>query len=398
MTSTAIDATDATRRDTTQSASPMRRLHPQDPAGPDPARDLSARASIQGVACDIVALNIFTLKALQDGWYQSPQIVNRGRYEEFQEFLTTEEQHHVDWLIELSDHGFNAFITEYIANLTLADQLRRVMDPRLGFHYLDLLVVCLVRYRAAVAHAAVASKANNLNIPAQYDYCETYQDYVENTVLRETETRHEVERILKRGSSLLDSIKIAVDAGGLSETCLSILKTKLAALQEHYSEAHSELFGSPRDLFDTTMEHWWEYDLSKSTVMQQNILAADPPSDAVTAYPVMSASVRASLNFIVPGVCLLCCIPVGYAYYYGSPERGTATDSDFWQLVAGSAMQALSIFTLLLNGGIQDHPARASRIYSGLLVIASAIAIPVSIVLYLSKLNMIKAAEVAQGN
>lgn len=131
------------------------------------------------------------------------------------------------------------------------------MDPRPGFHYPELLVICLVRYRAAIAHAAVASKANNLKIPEQYDYCETYQDYVEHTVLQERRTRHEVERTLKRASLLLDSIKIAVDDGSLSDACLSILKTKLAALQEHYSEAHSELFNSPRDLFDPTLERWW---------------------------------------------------------------------------------------------------------------------------------------------
>lgn len=225
--------------------------------GPDPAKDSIARASIQGVACDIVALNIFTLKALEDGWYEPPQIVNRGRHEEFREFLTTEEQLHLDWMIKLSDHGFNAYIAEYVATLSPADQLRRVMDPRPGSHYSDLLVVCLVRYRAAIAHAALASKANNLNIPAQYDYCETYQDYVENTVMRETETRHEVQRALKRAASLLDSIKTAVDAGSLSDTCLSILKPKIAALQEHYSEAHLELFSSRRDLFYPWLEHWW---------------------------------------------------------------------------------------------------------------------------------------------
>lgn len=136
-------------------------------------------------------------------------------------------------------------------------------------------------------------------------------------------------------------------------------------------------------MYDSLIWPFREYNLSKSTVKQQDVLIADPPSDAATAYPVMSASVRASLNFIVPGVCLLCCIPVGYAYYYGSPEHGTATDSDFWQLVAGSTMQALSILTLFLQGTIQDHPARLSRIYSGLLLITSALAIPVSIVLYL---------------
>jgi hypothetical protein len=225
--------------------------------GPDPTNASSARASIQRVACDIVALNAFTLKALQDGWFSSPQIVNRRRYEKFEGFLTAEERDHVDVIAELSDHGFDAYIAEYVGTLTRADQLRRIMDPRPSSHYSDLPVVCLMRYRAANAHVNLASRVNNLEIPAQYNYCKTYQDYIEHTFVRETETRHALATALRRASSLLNSIKLAVVDGSLSHTCLSILKTKLAALQEHYSDAHSTVFHSPRDLFDPTSEHWW---------------------------------------------------------------------------------------------------------------------------------------------
>jgi hypothetical protein len=132
-----------------------------------------------------------------------------------------------------------------------------------------------------------------------------------------------------------------------------------------------------------------EYKPDTATVTQQSVLATDPPSNAVTAYPGMSASlpmilnVRASLNFVVPSVCLFCCIPIGYAYFYGSPTHGTATDSDFWQLVAGSAMQLLSIVTLFLPSNVQGKLPHLSGIYSGLLLIASGITLPASIVLYL---------------
>jgi hypothetical protein len=194
---------------------------------------------------------------LRDGWFQSPQVVNRARYEELEEFLTVEEQEHVDIITELSYHRFDACITEYVGTLSHADQLSRIMDPRPSCYYSDLLVVFLKRYRAAIAHAGLASQFDRLDIPAQYDYCQTYQDYIEQTVVQEIEIRHEFVAVLRRASSLLDSIRIAVDGGSLSDTCLSTLRTKLAALQEHYSETQSALFNSPRDLFDPTAQRWW---------------------------------------------------------------------------------------------------------------------------------------------
>ncbi|KAH7010328.1 hypothetical protein EDB80DRAFT_839617 [Ilyonectria destructans] len=370
MSSSAIGATDVTRPDT---ALP----------GPDVARELRARANIQRVACDIVALNDFTLKALQDGWFQSPQVVNRSRYEELQGFLTAEEQGHVDMITDLSDHGFDAYIAEYVQTLSQADQLSCIMNPRPSCHYSNLFVVCLKRYRAAIAHATLALRVDNLDIPERYNYCKTYQDYVGQTTVEEIETRQEIAAALRRASSFLDSIRIAVDGGSVSNMCLSTLKTKLAALQEHYPEAHSVLLNSPRDLFDPTSERWWEYRPASAEATEEATLAASPPLNAVAAYPKTAASVRATIELVVPSVCLLCCIPIGYACFYGPPEPGTTTDSDFWQLVAGSIMQSLSLATLLWPGVIQSKLPRLSGIYTWLLASTSAIAVPASIIFFL---------------
>ncbi|KAL2201939.1 hypothetical protein CC79DRAFT_1338617 [Sarocladium strictum] len=346
------------------------------------AGESRARANVERIACDIVALNVYTLKALQDGWYQWPQFVNRGRCEELQGYLTAEEQEHVDWIAELSDHGFNAHVAEYVGTLSHADQLSRIMDPRPSCHYSDLFIVCLKRYRAAVAHVTLVSRTDTLDIPERYDYCKTYQDYVGQTVVEELETRHELAAALRRASSLLDSIRIAVDDGSVSNTCLSIMKTKLAALQEHYSEAHSALLNSSRDLFDPTSERWWESRPASAEVTEEPNLAAGPPLNAVAAYLETAASARATLEFVVPAVCLLCCIPVGYACFYSPPEPGTTTDSDFWQLVAGSVMQYLSLATLLWPGVVQSKLPRLSGVYTWLLASISAIAVLTSIVLF----------------
>jgi hypothetical protein len=111
-------------------------------------------------------------------------------------------------------------------------------------------------------------------------------------------------------------------------------------------------------------------------------LEASPPLGAAAAYPYTAASVRATLELVVPCVCLLCCIPVGYACSYGPHEPGTTSDSDFWQLVAGSVMQCLSLATLLWPAVVQRKIPRHSGIYIWLLAITSAIAVPTSIVFY----------------
>lgn len=217
----------------------------------------SKTANIQRIACCIVALNAYSLRAFQDGWFLSPQVLNRGPSEEFEKFMSEEEKSHVDFLSQLSDHRFDQHIADYVESLSPAERLSRIADPGPSSYYSDLPIVLLKRYRAGIAHAALASKFDKFEIPDQYDYCETYQSYVEHTAVQEIATRHELSSAIKRSSALLDSIRIAVEDGSLSDTCLAVLKNKVAALQEHFPEAHAALFDSRRDLFDPNAKNWW---------------------------------------------------------------------------------------------------------------------------------------------
>lgn len=216
----------------------------------------STAASTLRIASEIVSLNVVTLKALQDGWYQTPQVIDK-RYEDFQECLTTEERHHVDWLMELSDLGFDNFVAKYVGTLSYTEQRSRILDLRSVGYYSDLADVCIKRYQAAVAHAALTAKGERLEIPDHYNYCKTYQNYVEEVAVQEVQTRHELLAVVRRGSSLLNSIRIAMDVNSLDGTTLSALKTKLTDLQQRYPEACLKLFHNSRDLFDASAEHWW---------------------------------------------------------------------------------------------------------------------------------------------
>lgn len=61
-----------------------------------------------------------------------------------------------------------------------------------------------------------------------------------------------------------------------------------------------------------------------------------------TAYPDQRA-VQSNLNFIVPAVLLLSIIPAALAWTHGKEEQGSSNDSDFYQAIAESILQILSI-------------------------------------------------------
>ncbi|KAH6638511.1 hypothetical protein BKA67DRAFT_147876 [Truncatella angustata] len=371
MSSSAIDTRETSRPDPSRSIFQRRRVHPQDPI----VRGVDTEINIQRIAYDIVALNVYTLRALQDGWFQAPQVVNRSRYEKFEEIMGAEAQHHVDMANEQSEHEFNAYIMEFVQNLSHLELMRLITDPRPNDYYSDVISVCLKRFHAAVAHATIASRQENMDIPAKYDFCETYQEYIEYTVVHRTETRQQLAITLRRTGSLLDSIRIPVNGRSLPDTYLLQLRDKLVALQGHYPDACFALFETYRDLFDMSAERWWESASAIATKKSTSSTKMEAPETLAT--------VQATLQFGVPTSCLLCCIPIGLAYFYSVSEPGTITDSDFWQLVAGSGMQTLSLATMIWPAMVSTKVLDLSRTYIWFLATTSAISVPASILLYL---------------
>lgn len=114
----------------------------------------------------------------------------------------------------------------------------------------------------------------------------------------------------------------------------------------------------------------------------QATLDSSPPVDAASAYPSAISSLRPTFEFTVPTVCLLCCIPIGYACFYSSSQPGTTKDSDFWELVAGSILQCLSLATLLWPAVVQSRLHPQSSIYIWILSITSVVTVPISILFY----------------
>jgi hypothetical protein len=60
-----------------------------------------------------------------------------------------------------------------------------------------------------------------------------------------------------------------------------------------------------------------------------------------------SAGLISVLSFFVPTICLLSCIPIALAWTHSPREVGTIADANFYQSIAGSLVQLLSLATLL---------------------------------------------------
>ena len=54
-----------------------------------------------------------------------------------------------------------------------------------------------------------------------------------------------------------------------------------------------------------------------------------------------------TLSFFVPAILLLSCIPIALAWTRSPREVGASDDANFYQLIAGSLIQLLSLATLL---------------------------------------------------
>lgn len=236
----------------------LRIVTEQDPKVPPAGSTYSpnCRANIQQIASNIVALNVTTLRALRDGWYGSPQIINCccDRYEQF---LNEEEVELLDWTTQDGGVHFDAHIREYVNEKSHEQRMEWLVDTRTSDFYSQLIDIELKKYRAAQAHSALVLRADNLEIPDAYNYCTSYQNYVEHVASNEQERRNLLKETLKRAQRLLFAIIVAAKDGNLDDQFLEILKLKVLALQEHYLDATAALFKTPYDLFDQVRDDWW---------------------------------------------------------------------------------------------------------------------------------------------
>jgi hypothetical protein len=88
------------------------------------------------------------------------------------------------------------------------------------------------------------------------------------------------------------------------------------------------------------------------------------------------------LNFAIPVICLAACIPMGVAWIRSNPRIGKATDPEFFQLIAGSVLQSLSLATLVYPTLFKASISHLPWLLTWILVGSSTICIFLSVLFY----------------
>ena len=109
-------------------------------------------------------------------------------------------------------------------------------------------------------------------------------------------------------------------------------------MEAHYSRipppvtaSLQELVASGKDSNEAPSEHLTPKETGQTNIFENIGLSKHHPT----------------LSFIVPVVSILAFIPAALAWAHSSHEVGTIDDADFYQLVSASAIQLLSILTLM---------------------------------------------------
>jgi hypothetical protein len=106
----------------------------------------------------------------------------------------------------------------------------------------------------------------------------------------------------------------------------------------------------------------------------------DNKAPIVEAYPQASSST--TLNFFVPTILLLSCIPTAIAWIHSPWELGKSTDANFYQLITSSLTQTLSLATLLFPTVFDSKFSGHTWIWTWTLAVFSLVCTVLSIALY----------------
>jgi hypothetical protein len=129
---------------------------------------------------------------------------------------------------------------------------------------------------------------------------------------------------------------------------------------------------------------------SNSTDSRRNSNISQASSDRRRGSPTVVARARetssggliSTLSFIVPTICLLSCIPIALAWTHSPRKVGTIHDANFYQLIAGSLVQLLSLATLLWPTLFHSTFSGYYWLWTWILAVFSGVCAIISVPLY----------------
>jgi hypothetical protein len=124
------------------------------------------------------------------------------------------------------------------------------------------------------------------------------------------------------------------------------------------------------------------FDRNSETYKIPSQQSEQPPAAAVKAYDDSTHSSTPTLNFFVPAILLLSCIPMAVAWIHSPWELGKSTDGNLYQLTSSSLIQTLSSATLLFPTLFNSKFSGHAWLWTWILAIFSVLCTVLSVSLY----------------
>ncbi|RFU32894.1 hypothetical protein B7463_g3449, partial [Scytalidium lignicola] len=287
-------------------------------------------------------------------------------------------------------------IEKYVRGFSKPEALQRIKNLGTRSYMPRLLQEKLFNYRLAKSARDFAKSSTDFTIPKEALENQgpmERSEYIAYSERKHREAHYRLHSVYKTIVELSRHVTDAASHDGLDKDSLSSLKVKMAALQEHFPDVCAELGQPEQNLIWDTRPRWRKSqveDLSKQFIDSN-------PSNIATAYPAASGLNRV-LTFLIPSMSVLAMIPAALAWSHSNQQLGTISDADLYQLISSSAMQLLSIFTLIMPTIYNTRLARQEWFWVWVLASASTICSIVAIPLYLTTATKWSAAVSFSGN
>jgi hypothetical protein len=211
--------------------------------------------NIRKIVSCLFRLDLCTLETLQVAWFSStPQINNRGDWEDFENLLDEEIISLVDDVYEFQ---FEATARAFLDQLSNSRLFAYLLDERTYTYYTKLARLRIILHRIALSKQRYAEKTPVLAIPEAKDWCKSPEEYLGHLVEDSVSTRHRLKTVVNEVRTLCSCIKAAAEGEELDDRSLKILKFKVVALHDHFLEACNELGEAPRALIAPRHSRWW---------------------------------------------------------------------------------------------------------------------------------------------
>ncbi|KAF2497257.1 hypothetical protein BU16DRAFT_526278 [Lophium mytilinum] len=245
-----------------------------------------------------------------------------------------------------------------------------VRQTKTSGYYSELMQTWTAQYQFSKSNRTYVETTTTAELPAEFFL---YSDWLAFVTSAVGIYRSKLRAIVRKCRALRNCIASAHDNGSLSASDMLVLKEKMEALDENFADVCAEIGEPAVHLIKPSALRWWEPEQQpEKTVMDEPTPATTFAAQNTTEPP--NLALASTLLFIVPATCLLSCIPTAIAWIHTAPGPAPrpTLDPNFYQLLSSSALQLLSLLTLVWPLMFHAELARMSWVWTWVLAGTSA--------------------------